>query len=113
MRQPSEVFRKRIIKLGDEYDIVLTDHAIERMWERHISFEKVLLVLDRPDRELEESEKGRRYKRYIRAVGKQKRQVYVSFVNEGNKTVIISIGWRSKKKRKVPYKRTNSSPDKE
>lgn len=113
MKQPSEGFRKRITKLGDEYDMIFTDHAIERMWERHISFEKVLLVLDNPDRELEESERGKRYHRYVRAVGKQQRQVYVSCVNEGNKTVIISVGWRSKKKRRMPYKRTNSSPSKE
>jgi hypothetical protein len=57
LRQPSENFKRRVIKLGDEYNFVFTDHSIERMWERHISFEKVLLVLDNPDRELEESEK--------------------------------------------------------
>ena len=76
--------------------IIFTDHAIYRMYTRRVHVAKVLMTIDNPDREMD-SDKGERYRRLIKGIGK--RTVYVSIVREmgpdgKRKIVVISVAWR-------------------
>ena len=114
-REPSVRYVESVRKLGREMkrkdgtgEVVFTDHAIIRMYNKRVHVAKVLMTVDNPDKVLE-SEVGERYKRLIKDIGQ--RTVYVSVVPEeesvdkttGEKTkkvVVISVAWRARGRRK-------------
>ena len=113
-RSPPERYTESVRKLGQEMqrkdgtgEVVFTDHAVWRMYNRRVHVAKVLMTVDNPDREMD-SEEGPRYRRLLKNIGC--RTVYVSIVREKaedsesgkvrNKTVVISVGWRARGRKK-------------
>ena len=109
-RKPPEKYVEGVRKLGQEMqrkdgtgEVVFTDHAISRMYNRRVHVAKVLMTVDNPDEE-KDSDEGPRYRRLIKAIGQRK--VYVSLVRETTedpetgeqrtKTVVISVAWRAR-----------------
>ena len=106
---------ERCRKMGEEVGgkdgsdtVIFTDHAIDRCYSRRIAPWKALMVVDNPDRRLEDQmlENGRVYERYIKIVGH--REIYVSLIREPKTIddqeveviVLTSVAWRARMRKK-------------
>ena len=107
-RTPPKHYIDRVHKLGKDMrakngdgQVIFTDHAISRLYNRRIAPWKALMVIDNPDRTLE-SEEGEQYEKLIKLIGQ--RRILVTITREKNDDqeviVVINVAKRSRGKRK-------------
>jgi len=114
MKKVPEHYVNKCRKIGEQMAgkdgsgmVIFTDHAIERCYHRRIAPWKALMVVDNPDRQLDDQNiDGKIYNRFVKEIGH--REVYISLIkepkiinnNEVEIIVLTSVAWRARDRKK-------------
>ena len=77
-------------RVGLKNDLIWTNHALERMWERRVDPKHAVTTAQNPDTELRKEVDGKDYHQMWRELP-DGRTVYICL--DQAKAVVISVGW--------------------